>query len=66
MVFENLQAIWHMEGHGAYVWSAYGIATVVLLWLLIAPIRRHRALQRQIQGQLRRDERRQHAEHPVD
>jgi len=29
-----------MGGHGPYVWSAYGVAVLVLVWLVVAPLRR--------------------------
>lgn len=35
MKFESLAALVQMDGHGAYVWAAYGIAFAVLalnLW----------------------------------
>ncbi len=34
----------HMGGYAAYVWSAYGLSAAVLLWNLIAPLRRRRAI----------------------
>lgn len=33
-----------MGGHGPYVWSAYGVALVVLVWLVAQPLRRHAAI----------------------
>ncbi|BCX88881.1 heme exporter protein D [Methylomarinovum tepidoasis] len=32
----------HMGGYGAYVWSAYALTAVVLIWNLIVPLRRRR------------------------
>ena len=32
MYFESFEALLTMGGHGLYVWSAYGIAIVVLVW----------------------------------
>ncbi|NHN35708.1 heme exporter protein CcmD [Pseudomaricurvus alcaniphilus] len=33
-----------MAGHGPYVWAAYGITLVSLLYLVVTPLRRRRAL----------------------
>ena len=30
MRFESLSAFVHMDGHGIYIWAAYGITLVVL------------------------------------
>ncbi len=38
----------HMGGYAAYVWSSYGIALVVLLANLFAPILAHRKLLTQL------------------
>ena len=38
MSFENLGALFYMDGHGIYVWAAYGITLIVLAsnaWLPI-------------------------------
>lgn len=42
MQFDSLQAVWHMGGHGPYVWSAYLICAVVLALLVWAPLARRR------------------------
>lgn len=54
MVFDTLSAAWEMGGHGPFVWSAYGITLVVLLYLIVAPVRRYQRHVRQIQVDLRR------------
>lgn len=54
MYFETLADAVTMGGHGPYVWSAYGITFAVIGGLLAAPIRRGRALRRQIRAELRR------------
>lgn len=56
MYFESFQALWAMDGHGPYVWAAYGIAVAVLATLVVSPLlkkRRFFILQRQ---QLRREQ----------
>lgn len=35
-----------MGGYGAYVWSAYAVTAVVLLWDATAPMRARRQLRR--------------------
>ena len=54
MYFDSLSSLLQMDGHGAYVWSAYAISTAVLAILLLAPRRRAQRLQREIRGELRR------------
>ena len=40
MRFESLSALVHMDGHGIYIWAAYGLTLVVLAanvwWPLMA------------------------------
>lgn len=42
MYFETINEIIHMAGHGAYVWTAYGISALVLGALVVMPIRQYR------------------------
>ena len=56
MYFNSVQAIIEMEGHGAFVWSAYAMTVFVLIIMVILPLRRRRRLLREIGGQMRRDE----------
>lgn len=42
MHFSSLAALWSMEGHGAFVWSAYAIVFVVIAALAIASRARSR------------------------
>lgn len=30
MYFESLDTLWHMAGHGSYVWSCYALFVVLL------------------------------------
>jgi heme exporter protein D len=46
----------HMGGYAGYVWSAYGIALVVLLWNLVVPVLNQRETERLISNQLSDDE----------
>jgi heme exporter protein D len=55
MYFDSLQAALLMDGHGAFVWSAYGICLLVLGLLLSAPRRRRRRLLARVRGDLKRE-----------
>lgn len=44
MQFDSLTALWQMGGHGPFVWSAYAIAVITLLAIIIVPIQRSRHL----------------------
>ncbi|MFO7551402.1 MAG: heme exporter protein CcmD [Haliea sp.] len=54
MYFESLAAALQMDGHGAFVWSAYLITLGVIVFILYAPRRRERRFLRQLEGQIRR------------
>ncbi|WP_348760535.1 heme exporter protein CcmD [uncultured Salinisphaera sp.] len=41
-------SFWAMGGYASYVWSAYGIAAVVIVANIAVPFVRHRALLRRI------------------
>jgi heme exporter protein D len=54
MYFQSLDAILHMDGHGAFVWSAYLISAVVILFILVSPGRRRRRFLKQLAGEAKR------------
>jgi len=54
MYFDSLAAALQMDGHGAFVWSAYLITLGVVVFILYAPRRRERRFLRQLEGQIRR------------
>ena len=66
--FDSLNSFIHMNGHGLYVWLAYGIAFVVLTLVLVAPAFQKRALQRQAKRvrQLQQDLARENYPSPQD
>lgn len=43
-MIDELREFLHMGGYALYVWSAYALGLVVLLWNVIAPLRRERQL----------------------
>ncbi len=47
-VFGSFAELWHMSGHGVYVWAAYACALLVLAWLVAVPLAEHRRLRRQL------------------
>lgn len=38
MYFDSLQELLAMGGHGLYVWLAYGVFLMVIVWNLVAPL----------------------------
>ena len=43
-----LREFLHMGGYAVYVWSAYALGLVVLLWNVWAPLRHERQLERSL------------------
>lgn len=43
---ERLEAFFAMGGYGAFVWPAYGLTALVMIWLLVSTLRRLRASER--------------------
>ena len=56
MYFDSLGAALAMDGHGAFVWSAYLICLLVVVAILVVPVRRKRRFLRQLAGELKRRE----------
>lgn len=54
MYFDSLAAAMSMEGHGLFVWSAYGLTAIALATLLSLPSRRLRQHWRWIEADRRR------------
>jgi heme exporter protein D len=54
MYFDSLGAALAMDGHGAYVWSAYAISLVVVALILLVPSRRQRRFLRRLAGEQKR------------
>lgn len=52
--FDSLYQFWYMNGHGPYVWASYGIAALVLVYLVAAPLWRKKRFLRRERGRLRR------------
>lgn len=60
--FESFADFLAMNGHGPYVWAAYGVALLVLAALVAAPVIRQKKLRREFARQLRQEEARRRAE----
>ena len=54
----SLNEFFHMGGYGFYVWTSYGIALVVLLANIIAPLRQRRKILKNIARTAKRRARR--------
>ena len=54
MYFDSLNAVMSMDGHGMYVWLAYGVTAAVITTVLIAPLRRRKRLLQQLAMELKR------------
>jgi heme exporter protein D len=54
MYFDSLHAVLAMEGHGVYVWLAYGMTLAVIAAVIIAPLRRRHRLLQQVAMEQRR------------
>lgn len=54
LYFRSVDALLEMDGHGAFVWSAYFIATLVVVAILLRPIRRRKKFLQRLSGELKR------------
>lgn len=54
MYFDSISAVWHMDGHGVYVWLAYALTTLPLVLMVWFPIRRMRQHWRWLEAEQRR------------
>jgi len=54
MAFDSIADFLAMGKHGPYVWSAYGVTTLVVLWNVLQPLFRRRQLLREQAAALRR------------
>lgn len=54
MYFDSLQAALLMDGHGGFVWSAYGATLLVIIVIVSLPVLRRRRTLRRLALELRR------------
>ncbi|WP_034837516.1 heme exporter protein CcmD [Endozoicomonas numazuensis] len=53
MYFDSLASLIHMDGHGIYVWSTYGIGLLIIAYNIVSPLRARKRIVAQIQRQVR-------------
>ena len=56
MYFDSLQSVLAMDGHGAFVWSAYLLTGAVIVMIVVAPIRRRKRVLLQLAAELKRSQ----------
>lgn len=52
--FDSLAAFAAMDGHGVFVWASYGISIAAMVWLVINPLLRRRAIMAELARQQQR------------
>jgi len=57
----SVSEFFHMGGYAFYVWSSYGLALVVLGWVMISPVFSKKAIIKELKIKYRQQER-QHQE----
>ncbi|KUJ79215.1 heme exporter protein CcmD [Microbulbifer flavimaris] len=60
--FDSLAAFLHMDGHGTFVWAAYGVTFLTLTALALQPRLQRRRLKRELERQQRIEARRRSVE----
>ncbi|WP_252176388.1 heme exporter protein CcmD [Endozoicomonas sp. 4G] len=53
MYFESLGSLLQMGGHGAYVWSTYGIGLLIIVYNIISPLWARKRILSQVLRQVR-------------
>ncbi len=43
MQFESFTELWHMAGHGPFVWASYAITLSVIVFLIWLPVQQRKA-----------------------
>ncbi len=55
----------HMGGYAFFVWSSYGLATLLLGWMFISPILKRKQIIKELRMKYRQQERQQQ-DNPVE
>ena len=55
MYFDSFSAMLAMGGHGVYVWSAYLVTALVMVWLVVSPLRAAQRIKRELRAHWRRE-----------
>ena len=53
---QALHEFLHMGGYAFYVWSAYGLSLVVLVWCIVAPMQKEKKLLHSLRKRQEREE----------
>tara|TARA_R110001592_G_scaffold363395_1_gene687553 strand:+ start:67706 stop:67906 length:201 start_codon:yes stop_codon:yes gene_type:complete len=56
MYFDSVDAALAMDGHGGFVWSAYGLCLLVVVLILLAPRRRQKKILLRLAGEQKREQ----------
>lgn len=56
MPFQSLSEFFAMGGHGLYVWLSYGIATLVISFILVSPRLARKQLYKEHIRKIRREQ----------
>ncbi|OAN18584.1 transcriptional regulator [Photobacterium jeanii] len=62
MHFESFSDFLAMGGYASYVWSAYGISFLAMLWILMSSLNKKRRLMAELKNKIAREQRIQDAE----
>ena len=57
MAFDSFADFLAMGRHGLYVWSAYGVTFVIVLWNAVQPVLQRRRLLKEQAGLIKREAR---------
>lgn len=57
MHFDSMSDFFAMGGYAAYVWSAFGISFVAMLWILFSSMATHRRILGDIKNKIAREQR---------
>lgn len=55
----SMSEFFHMGGYAFYVWSSYGLTTLVLAWVFVSPIFSKKAIIKELRMKYRQQERQQ-------
>lgn len=52
----NWQEFWAMGGYALYVWSAWGITLITMVWLMVSTLYKKKALTESLKRKIRREQ----------
>jgi len=54
--FDSFESLLYMQGHGVFVWPAYLVTIMLLLFMVISPLRRKKKILERLVGELKRQQ----------